>query len=41
MNQKLVDNEVSLNAYRTLYKRFADSIPEDWLYTIISGDSEL
>ena len=36
----LIDNEISLDSYRKVYKRFANSLPEAWLYSLGVKDCE-
>lgn len=38
MNEKLSDKEISLKAYKQLYKKLANSIPIAWLYTLYSKE---
>ena len=38
MNQKLADKEVKLCQYKDLFKRFANSIPVAWLFTLYNKD---
>ena len=38
MNRKLAEKEISVDAYRQLFKRLADSFPVGWLYTLYTKD---
>ena len=38
MNEKFANKEISLEAYKHLYKQFAESIPVVWLYTLYNKE---
>ena len=40
MNEKLSEKQITVPAYRQLYKKFADSLPTAWLYTMYSKELE-
>ena len=40
MNQKLADKEISLDNYKRLFKRFAESLPEAWIYTLYAKETD-
>ena len=38
MNQKFADKEISLEAYKHLFKQFSDAVPVAWLYTFYTKE---
>ena len=40
LNKMFADKQFSANAYRLLYKRFAQSVPEAWLYQLYTKECE-